>query len=154
MTDEIKILSFEDKYSEDFKNLNVEWIKKYFVLEDADLKVLSDPMTSIVNKGGHIYMAELNGEIVGTCALLKMENGEYELAKMAVDEKAQGKQIGYKLGVATIEKARELGGSLIYLETNAILKPALNLYKKLGFADAPDRPTPYERCNVHMEIKF
>ena len=42
----------------------------------------------------------------------------------------------------------------IYLESNTILTPALSLYQKLGFQRLPDdaKASPYERCNVKMEL--
>ncbi|HTJ53657.1 MAG TPA: GNAT family N-acetyltransferase, partial [Cyclobacteriaceae bacterium] len=87
-------------------------------------------------------------------ALIKMKDPEYdyELAKMAVSPKAQGKNIGWLLGQATIEKAKSLGAKKIYLESNTILKPAINLYHKLGFKKIAGHATPYERCNIQMEI--
>ena len=79
---------------------------------------------------------------------------DFELAKMAVSPKAQGKNIGWLLGQAIIEKAKALGASGIYLESNTILKPAINLYHKLGFQKVAGHPTPYERCNIQMELKL
>ena len=76
---------------------------------------------------------------------------DFELAKMAVSPKAQGKYIGWLLGNAVIEKARSLGARKIYLESNTVLKPAINLYYKLGFQKVIGRSTPYERCNIQME---
>ena len=73
---------------------------------------------------------------------------------MAVSPKAQGNQIGYKIGLATIEKARELGAKKIFLETNSSLKPALGLYKKLGFTNACGQDSPYSRCDVQMELEL
>jgi len=43
--------------------------------------------------GGHILMARYNREIVGTCALIKTDDDTYELAKMAVTERARGKTL-------------------------------------------------------------
>ncbi|RZL43422.1 MAG: MarR family transcriptional regulator, partial [Pedobacter sp.] len=40
----------------------------------------------------------------------------------------------------------------IYLESNTILKPAINLYHKLGFEKIAGKPTPYTRCNIQMEL--
>ena len=81
-------------------------------------------------------MALYNNEPLGVCALIKMDdlNYDFEMAKMAVSPKAQGKNMGWLLGQAVIKSAKELGGSKIYLESNTILKPAINLYYKLGFS--------------------
>ncbi len=123
-------------------------------MEPADYKALDDPEGYILNNGGHILVALYKEEPVGVCALLKMDDPvyDYELAKMAVDPKAQGKNIGRLLGEAAIAKARELGGRRIYLESNTLLKPAISLYHKLGFKKVAGRITPYERCNIQMEL--
>jgi GNAT superfamily N-acetyltransferase len=77
---------------------------------------------------------------------------DFELAKMAVSPKFQGKNIGWLLGLATIEKAKQLKASAIYLGSNTILMAAINLYQKLGFQKISGHPTPYERCNFQMEL--
>ena len=73
---------------------------------------------------------------------------------MAVSPKAQGKNIGWLPGAAMIEKARSPGARKIYLERNTILKPAINLYYKLGFQKVIGHPTPYERYNIQMELNL
>ena len=150
----IEIVDFQPEYAESFRSLNEEWITQYFVIEDSDRKMLNDPRGYILNRGGAILIALLDGKPVGTCALIKMKEGEFELAKMAVSPAAQGKRIGWKIGSATIEKAKKLGAERVYLETNSVLKPAISLYYKLGFKDVEGVDSPYDRCNVQMEMKL
>jgi ribosomal protein S18 acetylase RimI-like enzyme len=71
---------------------------------------------------------------------------------MAVDERARGKGIGWLLGTALLARAREVGATRVYLESNTILEPAINLYRKLGFEQVKGRASPYDRCNIQMEI--
>ena len=72
---------------------------------------------------------------------------------MAVSPLAQGLGIGYQLGAAALAKARALGAGRVYLESNTKLGPALNLYYKLGFhKTVADTPSPYERCNIQMDL--
>ena len=87
-----------------------------------------------------------------TFALIKIEDPEYdyELAKMAVSPRAQGKNIGWLLGRAAINKARQLGARGLYLESNTRLVPAINLYHKLGFVKVVGHASPYERSNIQM----
>jgi GNAT superfamily N-acetyltransferase/predicted transcriptional regulator len=152
----VKIVAYGPLYRQVFKQLNEQWITKWFKMEEADHRSLDDPQNYILNNGGHILVALYNNEPAGVCALIKMNDPEYdfELAKMAVSPKVQGKNIGWLLGNAVIEKARELGGRKIYLESNTILKPAINLYHKLGFNKVAGHPTPYERCNIQMELSL
>ena len=149
-----EIIDYLPEFHNDFKQLNYEWIEKYFELEDTDHQSLNCPNDKILSPGGHIYMARLEGEIVGTCALIKKDDNTYELAKMAVTEKARGKGIGWLLGQAAIAKAHELGATTICLESNTVLQPAIKLYQKLGFRKIVGQPSPYERCNIQMELKL
>ncbi|MEM1124110.1 MAG: GNAT family N-acetyltransferase [Bacteroidota bacterium] len=151
---EVQIVDYTPAHRQAFYVLNEEWISQYFVMEAADYKALDHPDEYILDKGGHIFMAFYQGDPVGTCSLVKMQSDDYdyELAKMAVTAKAKGLGIGYQLGKAVIEKARALGGRTLFLETNAILKPAINLYHKLGFRDIKHRPSVYARSNVQMVL--
>jgi len=150
----VRIVDYKPEYAEAFRRLNEEWISKYFKMEEADYKALDHPDDYILKKQGHILVALYKDEPVGVCALLKMNDPEYdyELAKMAVSPKVQGKNIGWLLGQAAIQKARALDARKLYLESNTILKPAIGLYHKLGFQKVAGRPTPYERCNIQMAL--
>ncbi|MBD1398634.1 GNAT family N-acetyltransferase [Pontibacter sp. JH31] len=148
----VQILDFEPQHAGMFRALNEEWITRYFVMEEADYKSLSNPVSYIIDKGGFIIMASYQGEIVGTCALINEGSGVYELAKMAVTPKAQGLKIGKLLGEAAIRKAREAGAHMVYLVSNRKLETAINLYHRLGFVEVPMPPSIYERANIKMEL--
>ena len=152
----VQIVEYNDGYQSVFRALNEEWISSYFKMEEADYKALDNPKEYILDRGGKIFVALYENEPVGVCALIKMDDPDYdfELAKMAVSNKCQGKNIGWLLGQAVTNAAKELGASKIYLESNTILKPAINLYQKLGFSKVVGRPTPYERCNIQMELQL
>ncbi|HEY8996605.1 MAG TPA: GNAT family N-acetyltransferase [Edaphobacter sp.] len=137
-----------------FQSLNEWWIRKYFGIEEHDNDMLLDPEGYVLAKGGHIFFATANGIPVGCCALIAMESGVYEVAKMAVDERLQGAGIGRKLLSYTVEQGRSLGAHSLYLETNSKLTNAIHLYESLGFEHLPPRPSPYSRANVFMELRF
>lgn len=151
---EVKITPYEAQYQSAFHDLNEEWIQKYFKMEESDYKALENPQSYILDRGGEILVALVDNKPLGVCALIPMENPEFEfeLAKMAVSPKAQGKGLGYLLGNAILKKAQELGAKKVFLESNTKLAPAINLYKKLGFQEITGQPTPYERCNIQMEF--
>jgi len=152
----VEFVDYTPAHQKAFKALNEEWITKYFRIEEADSKALDDPQGYILDDGGHIVIALLEEEVVGVCALIRMDNPNYdfELAKMAVTPKVRGKGIGHLLGVAVIEKAKALGASTLYLESNTKLVPAISLYEKLGFQKVAGHYTPYERCNIQMELEL
>ena len=149
-----EILSYQNQYKGYFKTLNLEWIQRYFKVEEADIKAFEDPESSIIDPGGSIFFASYDGRIVGTCALVKHDDTTFELAKMAVSEEARGKGIGEELGRAIIDQAKRSGGTVLFLESNDVLKPAMKLYRKLGFKDSdrPGGPSEYERANIYMSL--
>ncbi len=125
-------------------------------MEASDYKALDDPQKYILDDGGEIMVALMGGKVVGVCALIRMDDPDFdfELAKMAVSPAAQGKGIGWLLGKAVLEKAREFGGRNVYLESNSRLTPAIQLYEKLGFKKVENRKTPYARCNIQMAVEL
>jgi N-acetylglutamate synthase-like GNAT family acetyltransferase len=151
---EVVIIPYNSGYRKAFKQLNEEWITRYFKMEEADHQSLDHPEEYILDKGGHISIALYQGGPVGTCALINMGNDTYELAKMAVSPRVQGKGIGMLLGLDCIRRARALGAKSIYLESNTSLKPAISLYHKLGFRKVTGPPSPYERSDIQMELNL
>ncbi len=153
---EIQIVDYTSRYREAFELLNREWINQYFKVEANDEKLFSDPENQIVNKGGYIAVALFDGQPCGVCALVKSKFVEYdfELSKMAVSPKVQGKGAGYLLGQRIVEKAKELGANTLFLEGNTRLEASINLYRKLGFQAIEGRAGAYERCNIIMVLNF
>lgn len=157
----VEIIPYDPAYREDFRQINQAWIERYFVMEPEDERVLGDPEATIIRPGGYIWFARLAGtsEILGTCALLRNGDGSFELAKMGVVDKAQGRQIGKQLLLKAIEQAQSLKAPYLSLETNSGLKAAINLYTRLGFVlQSPDM-TPemtqrphYQRGDVLMRL--
>jgi DNA-binding MarR family transcriptional regulator/N-acetylglutamate synthase-like GNAT family acetyltransferase len=151
---QVEIIDYTPEFQEDFKCLNYAWIEKYFTLEKEDYQALNHPDEKILKPGGHIFMARYKGEIVGTCALIKLNETTYELAKMTVAEQARGRNIGWLLGQKAIQKARDLGAVKLFLESNTRLEAAINLYHKLGFQKVIGSPSHYARCNIQMELRL
>ena len=150
----VRIVGYRPELQRFFENLNRAWIERYFKMEAVDFEILQHPQTNIIDKGGAVLFAELNGQIVGTVALKYYDPETLELAKMAVDENYQGHGIGEKLGRAAIEKARELGAKKLILFTNSSLQPALRLYARLGFEKVPLEGQIFKRSDTKMEIDF
>ena len=144
-----------------FVELNRNWIEEYFVLEASDREQLERPEASIVGKGGQIVIAELDGVVVGTGAILPPHHDPgdgrkwLEIVKMAARKDLRGQGIGRAVMDALIAEGRSMKADAIWLETNANLKAAIRLYERSGFrhlADAQLWPTAYARCNVQMVL--
>lgn len=147
----IEIIPFSPDLKDHIKTLNVAWLTKYFSVEEKDELVLSNPQEEIIDKGGLIFYAKYNAEILGTVSLIKIDNSTFELSKMAVSHKVQGLGIGKKLLEHCFSAAEENHIKRLLLYSNRILLPAIHLYEKFGFVEIPLEANVYERANIKME---
>lgn len=150
------IIPFEACYAKDFYNLNIEWLQSFFYVEPYDEEVLSKPETYIINKGGHIFFAKLNNQIVGTVALMPLgTDGVFELTKMAVSPKHRGFKIGQQLMQHCIDFAKTIEIPKLIIYSSKRLENAIFIYKKYGFIEIPvEENSPYKRCDIKMELVF
>ena len=151
--DNLKIVPFNKDYKPAFEFLNRAWIEEYFVMEEEDLKTLQNPESYVLEKGGEVFFAILDGEVVGTAAMIQTDKGIYELAKMAVARQFQGLGIGKKLLKRCVDFSKEREATEIFLITNDSLKPALSLYLSFGFVlNDQNDDNRYERGNTKMNL--
>ena len=148
----VKIAPFRADWARHFERINAEWLERWFVIEPVDREMLSDPRRYIIDRGGRILFATLDGEVIGTCALLKEAPGVYELSKMAVETGFRRLGAGRMLLDAAIAEFARVGGKTLFLESSSKLAPALRLYERAGFVHQP-APRPgshYRRADVYM----
>lgn len=150
--DRIEIIDYAPRLRKHFESLNREWLDKYFRVEEMDARLLSRPYQEIVKRGGAVVFARLDGRVVGTAALIRHEDGIFELAKMAVSESARRRMVGTKLTEAILQHVRDLEGKELYLETHRKLKAANALYEKMGFIKVEREvlPKKFKRDRIVM----
>jgi ribosomal protein S18 acetylase RimI-like enzyme len=155
MSDDVVVVPYRAELAPAFEALNREWIERFFEVEAADEAVFADPEGTVIAGGGQIFFALLGGEPVGTVAVFP-HRGEYELAKMAVTPRAQGRGIGDRLLEAAVRFARDAGVDELVLVTNSSLAPAIRLYEKHGFRHVPVDPatSEYARADVRMTLRL
>lgn len=147
----LQILSYQPAFRTHFQRLNEEWLRHYFQVEPVDQVMFDDPEGTILQKNGLIYFALWGDEVVGTASLLHIENGQGELAKMAVEPAFQGKGIGKALVEHCLMEAKRMGLTTVYLFTNSKLTIAVEMYRRLGFQETPVGASEYSRTNMRME---
>jgi len=102
---------------------------------DADL---SDIEQSYFARGGTFCILESqDGPIIGAYGLYPTEDRTCELRKMYLLHEYRGQGLGKRLLEDALAKARRLGFARVVLETASVLKEAIALYERYGFA-------PYE----------
>ncbi|WP_186756382.1 GNAT family N-acetyltransferase [Echinicola salinicaeni] len=150
----IRIIDYSADLQPYFESINKAWIIANFTLEPIDVAVLEKPQENIIDQGGTVIFAELDGEIVGTVALKYYEEGVYEMTKMGVVPAAQGKKVGWSLAKAILEKAKTMYAEKVVLYSSRKLVPAINMYRKLGFKEVVPEAGKYSRCDIKMEVEL
>ena len=135
-----------------FAALNAAWIEDMHHLEESDKLMVAHPEIYTQN-GNHVFTVHIDDEVAGACALKKHDDGRYELTKMAVDPKFQGRGIGQHLMTAIESYAKdELGLNYLFLLSNTRNAAALRLYARNGWTVNHEGPHPvYQRANIGME---
>lgn len=134
-----------------FRELNLAWIEKYFRVEKKDIEQTNNP-EQCVRDGGQVFFLVIDGQAVATCAMYKINEGYFELAKMAVRPDFQGQGLGDVLMIESEKWVRDQGGREILILSNTVLEPAIRLYKKHGFEVVHLGPHPdYERANIELK---
>jgi putative acetyltransferase len=155
MPRDLQIVDFTASYASAFEALNLEWLEKYFHVEEIDRRILSNPQSEVIDHGGHILFARSNDDTVGTVALKHHGDGSYELTKMAVTAGKQGGGIGRALLVAAIDRFESVGGKMLYLESHSSLNTAVALYLSAGFEHARHPSgSDYARSDTYMVYRL
>ena len=150
----LRIVRFGPRHAEAFRNLNLDWIEEFFVVEELDRKHLLFPQQSFVDAGGAILMAELDGRVVGCCALLTHSDSVYEVSKMAVRRDCRQAGIGKRLLRAITEHAHSIGARRLEIISSTRLPHAVGLYKQTGFVEVPLVSDAYARGNIALELQL
>ena len=115
--------------------------------ESFDSPWSADEITKdVTSKDGNIYVAviESDGEKAGY-AEMRTVAGEAQIYNIVIDRAFRGKGLGEMLLKHLIDRAKELGCSLITLEVRGGNEAAMELYRKLGFREVGRRKGYYSK---------
>ncbi len=98
-------------------------------------KEMLEGMAELYNdlEGSQMWVAELDGKMVGDIAIIKKGADRAQLRWFGVDFNLQGQGLGNELLKIAISFCREKGYVYLTLGTLDILKSARHLYAKFGF---------------------
>lgn len=146
------VVDYSPQHRDAFRDLNLEWIERFFAVEESDRTMLGDPESTILDRGGCIFVALDGDAVTGVCSLVPAGAKSYQLAKMAVSPASRGKGIGRLLAESAIARARERGADQVELFSNTVLGPAISLYRSLGFVEVPLENAEHLRSNIRMVL--
>lgn len=146
------VVDYSPSHRDAFRDLNLEWIERFFAVEESDRTMLGDPEGTIIDRGGFIFVALDGDSVAGVCSLVPAGAKSYQLAKMAVSPESRGKGIGRLLAESAIARARERGADHVELFSNTVLGPAISLYRSLGFVEVPLENAEHLRSNIRMVL--
>ncbi|WP_163322012.1 GNAT family N-acetyltransferase [Draconibacterium mangrovi] len=141
-------------------------IRAAFIEYDAPRQgtVFSDPTTDNLyelfqNEKSVLWVAEKDGDVLGCCGIyptVGLPKGCAELVKFYLLAKARGKGLGTVLMEQSIESAKELGYSEIYIETLPEFDNAVGMYERAGFEqlDKPLGDSGHTGCDIWMIKKL
>jgi GNAT superfamily N-acetyltransferase len=146
------IIDYEDQYHGDFRQLNLEWLEKFNLVESHDLEILDHPKENVIDRGGFIFLLQEDNHIIGTAGIFKINDKEYELIKMYVAPGHRGKKYGELLLQHCLAKAQQLNASKIILYSNSQLQTAIRMYERSGFKHIDAIDTPFVTADIKMEL--
>ncbi|MEO1769369.1 GNAT family N-acetyltransferase [Candidatus Enterococcus ferrettii] len=149
---EITITPFKKQYESEVVDLIISIQNDFGVdvtLEDQpDLLQIEE---EYIHTGGNFWVALSENHVVGTIALVKLENGNGAIKKMFAAPAFRGeKQLGKKLLDTLISYCKDQGYKELYLGTVNVLIAAQKFYKKNGFVECSkaDMPKDYHIMDV------
>lgn len=142
-------------------------IRAAFIEFDAPLTgtVYEDPTTDQLfelfqtEEKAKLFVAEADGHVLGCCGIFPtngLQNGYTELVKFYLDKNARGKRIGKALFDKSLEEAKLLGFSFVYIESQPSFAKAVKMYEAYNFyyLDQALGNSGHDNCDVWMLKKL
>lgn len=107
---------------------------------DEEEKELRNPASFFKQMGGNFWVAEREGEIVGTGAVMPTDApGFARLHKLFVAQHMRGRGLGSRLLQLAEQQAKQFGADQIMLYTDIRFHQAHKLYENKGYYRQPGR---------------
>jgi GNAT superfamily N-acetyltransferase len=130
------IRSFVPGDQQAVRSLILEGLGGHFGFIDETMNPdLDDIQATYLAAGACFVVAEIDGELAGTGALIEEEPGVGRLVRMSVSPANRGKGLGRALVNHLIDEAKMRGYHQVVCETNHDWHDAIGLYLACGFAE-------------------
>lgn len=147
----MKIVEYDSKYKDSFIEFNTDWIVTHFgCLEKEDIETF-ETIDEELKKGAMIYFAIENDIPLATCMAKPMDEGTWEICKLASNKHREHKGCGSAVFEAAMQWAIKHGAKRLFLLSNRKLKPAIHIYEKYGFQEIKLNDYEYVRGDIAFE---
>jgi GNAT superfamily N-acetyltransferase len=89
-------------------------------------------LNELLERGGRLYVAEVDGEAIGVGGLKRLSDTAGEIKRLFVRPTARGLGVGRTIVRQLIDDAQALGYETVYLESASFMHPAHALYRSVG----------------------
>jgi GNAT superfamily N-acetyltransferase len=125
-----RILPFEESHHAGFRTLVSDTLREFGFEPDAALDAdLTDPKRAYES----LWVAVVDGAVVGSVALRPRAPGTLELKRMYLRREQRGRGLGRRLLETALAQARASGAERIRLDTTERMEAARALYERYGF---------------------
>jgi N-acetylglutamate synthase-like GNAT family acetyltransferase len=104
--------------------------------------------------GGDLWVAEVDGEVIGSIAITRYDKKTAKLRWFIIDERYHGCGFGKQLMDTALAFCKEKGFEHVFLGTVSILETARHLYKKYNFSLTEQTPNNTWTDKVIMEERW
>lgn len=147
----MEIVQYDKRYKQDFIDLNTHWITGVFGgLEKEDLETFKHVEDEIA-KGGMVFFAVKNEEVMAACMTRNMGNGTWELCKLAANPEFRHQGAGKAVFETCMNYAIKHDAQRLFMISNSRLKAALHIYEEYGFQEVKLDDYEYERGDIAFE---
>jgi molybdopterin-guanine dinucleotide biosynthesis protein A/predicted GNAT family acetyltransferase len=148
---EVRIVPFEARHASGFTSLVSDTLREFGFEADPELDPdLADPGSYYAA----LWIAELDGQVVGSVALRDLGNGVLELKRMYLRRTQRGRGLGKRLLTTAVEGARSRGATMIRLDTSERMETARALYEAYGFRQVPGEAPRQGQSRLLYELRL
>ena len=148
----MEIIEYKNAYKQDFIDLNIDWIKRFFVPEEADYEVLNQ-IESLLDSGSMIYFALEDNHVLATCMAMPLGDDVWEICKLAAAGQSTGKGAGSAVFKASMDYAIEHGAKEAHTDFKQDTETGPAHLSKYGFKEVPLNKDywGFERADIEFE---
>lgn len=148
---EVRIVPFEERHAAGFSSLVADTLREFGFEPDSEL----DPdLEEPAGQYAALWIAEVDGEVVGSVALRDLGDRTIQLKRMYLRRAQRGRGLGKRLLAIAVDWARARGAAVIRLDTSERMEAAQALYEAYGFRRVPGEAPRQGQSRLLYELRL